>query len=71
MDTNSTDQVARILRSYDLLKEATTLLEKSDQPDIAAALYLPLGMLEERFELASTDEVENEIARKNSSIERS
>lgn len=70
MDNNSSDIVARILRSYDLLQEALVLLEKSGQDDICAALYLPLGLLEERFELASPSEVEEETLRKNSSISR-
>lgn len=65
MDTKQVENLARIKRSYNLLQEVHSLLEKAGQPDICATLYLPLGLMEERFDLASLTEVGAAIARKN------
>ncbi len=68
METSATDNIARIRRSYDRLLEARRLLEKAGQADIAASLFLPLGQLEQRFDLATPAEVEAASASKNASI---
>lgn len=52
MHTNSGDTIARVLRAYDLLSEALTLLDRAGERDIGATLYLPLGLLEEKFALS-------------------
>lgn len=65
MDTKAVDTIARIKRSYALLREAHDLLERSGHSDIAASLYMPLGLMEDRFDLASASDISSEIERNN------
>lgn len=70
MHTNSADSITRILRAYDLLNDALAMLERAGQDDVCATLYLPLGLLEERFDLtpSQTAGTVSTTARKNRSI---
>ena len=69
MHTNSGDVITRVLRAYDLLNEALTLLDRAGERDIGATLYLPLGLLEEKFALSPpTDPTASAADRKNRSI---
>lgn len=69
MNAHAAEDILRIKRGYNLLQEAHNLLERAGQSDICAALYLPLGMMEERFALASVEDIEAETERKNASSE--
>jgi hypothetical protein len=68
VDTSPVQDVVRITRSYELLREAEGLLRKAGEPDIAAGLFLPLGQLEERYDLSSAAEIEAEILSSKASI---
>jgi hypothetical protein len=68
VDTSPVQDVVRIARSYDLLREAEGLLRKAGETDIAANLFLPLGLLEERYDLSSAAKIEAEIVSSKPSI---
>lgn len=65
------DAMARIKRGYALILEAQMLLEQAGHDDVAVLLYHALGELEDRFDLASVEDVEAMSASKKSSSRES
>ena len=61
------NDLASINRSYALILEAQALLESTGHDDIAVLLFHALGEMEDRFDLASVEELEAMSASKNMS----